>query len=241
MLREVELSLARIHHLSFSRGPLGFLEVTWLLPASKMDPGAVGISRAHGCSCGTCVLGAPPASLDDSASSLPLSLTLCPTRAAARQVLHAQELRSLLSTSDPFGPWSLQGEFPLFPTLAGLTLDKVAVVGTVVEAARGLGIPHTDPDGRERFGGHSLRVGGAQSLSRAGIESRDIALLARWGSSTVLEYIQDAPLGRSHLVAGRAVREWGGGAPVVTNFQHGASPISACPPLLPPPVPPPFL
>ena len=34
MLREIELSLARIHHLSFSRGPLGFLEVTWLLPAS---------------------------------------------------------------------------------------------------------------------------------------------------------------------------------------------------------------
>ena len=193
MLREIELSLARLHHLSFSRGPQGLLEVTWLLPSSKMDPGAVGISRAHGCSCGDCVLGVTPASWDDLSSSLPLCRSLCPTRAAARQVLHAQELRSHLATSDPFGPWSRHGEFPLLPTLSGLTLEKVAVVGTVVEAARGLGIPHTDPDGRERFGGHSLRVGGAQSLSRAGIESHDIALLARWGSSTVLDYIQDAP------------------------------------------------
>ena len=98
MLREIELSLARIHHLSFSRGPLGFLEVTWLLPASKMDPGAVGISRSHGCSCGTCIFGIPPASLDDFSSSLPLSQSLCPTRAAART----------------------------FPTLAGRTLDKEA-------------------------------------------------------------------------------------------------------------------
>ena len=97
-----------------------------------MDPGAVGISRAHGCSCGDCVFGVTPTSLDDSSSSLPLCRSLCPTRAAARQVLHAQELRSHLATSDPFGPWSRHGEFPLFPTLAGLTLEKVAVVGSVV-------------------------------------------------------------------------------------------------------------
>ena len=30
----------------------GLLEVSWLLPASKVDPGAVDISRAHGCSWG---------------------------------------------------------------------------------------------------------------------------------------------------------------------------------------------
>ena len=40
-------------------------------------------------------------------------------------------------------------------------------------------------------------------------------------------------------MAGRAVRQWEGGAPVDTNFQHGASPISACPPLPPSPVLPP--
>ena len=55
------------------------------------------------------------------------------------------------------------------------------------------------------YGGHSMRIGGAQGLSRAGIETFVIALLARWGSSAVYGYIREAPLALAYKVAGQAV------------------------------------
>ena len=46
-----------------------------------------------------------------------------------------------------------------------------------------------------------MRVTGAQGLSRAGLPEHTVALLARWGSSTVLLYIRKAPLTSTHLLA----------------------------------------
>ena len=70
---------------------------------------------------------------------------------------------------------------------------KNAVVRTIQEAAKGLGLPALDPDGSEQLGGHAMRIGGAQSLSEAGFDTWAIALLARLGSSAVLGYVRNAP------------------------------------------------
>ena len=76
---------------------------------------------------------------------------------------------------------------------------------TVVAAVAGLGLPTVDADGAELYTGHRLRIGGAQGLSRAGIEAITTALLAWWGSAVVVGYIRDAPLSRTGLIAGQAV------------------------------------
>ena len=54
----------------------------------------------------------------------------------------------------------------------------------------------TDDAGRtmEKFGGHCLRVAGAQFLAAAGIQLSLIQLLGRWSSSAVERYVQSAPL-----------------------------------------------
>ncbi len=57
-----------------------------------------------------------------------------------------------------------------------------------------LGEPLTDQLGRNRYGGHTLRVSGARRLARLAIPTASIMLLARWASLTILRYIQDAPL-----------------------------------------------
>ena len=46
---ELELSCARASHLLVC---VVTCTVTWLLPASKTDPEAVGVERTHGCCCG---------------------------------------------------------------------------------------------------------------------------------------------------------------------------------------------
>ena len=56
----------------------------------------------------------------------------------------------------------------------------------------------------EGMTGHSLRVGGAQSLAVAGLDTWAIQLVGRWGSEAVLGYVRDAPLAMSHTWPTRA-------------------------------------
>ena len=107
-------------------------------------------------------------------------------------------------------PQSIKGDtfdlsLPLFPTAAGVAAEKTAVADTITEAARHLGCPLVSVDGAARITGHSLRVTGAQGLTRAGLDAWAVQLLGRWGSSTVLQYIQDVPLERSASWAQMAV------------------------------------
>ena len=62
-----------------------------------------------------------------------------------------------------------------------------------------------DRNGKEaqRFGEHVMRVAGAQSFARRGIELFMIQSYARWGSSAILRYVQDAPLSSQARVAGK--------------------------------------
>jgi len=157
--------------------------VKWHLPASKTDAEARGVARAHGCCCSA----ASPAS--------------CPFHAVESQL---SRLRRLFP-----GRWSADGpaaDLPLFPAADGTVVTKEAMVQTIVEAARRLGVPLSSPDASARVSGHSLRVSGAQGLARAGVDSWAIQLLGRWGSSAVLGYIREVPLELSASWATRAAR-----------------------------------
>ena len=57
-----------------------------------------------------------------------------------------------------------------------------------------LSLPTKSSNGQRRWGGHALRVTGAQHLAGLGVELVVIALLARWASAIVLRYAAEAPL-----------------------------------------------
>ena len=77
----------------------------------------------------------------------------------------------------------------------GLAATKESVVYTVETAVGLLGLPVTSPSGTRLYGGHSLRVAGAVHLSQY-LEILLIQVLGRWGSTTVLRYVLEAPLQR---------------------------------------------
>ena len=111
------------------------------------------------------------------------------------------------------------------------------MAGTIDAAATGLGLPIAHPDGQRLYGGHSMRVGGAQALSRSGCDSWTIALLARWGSAAVFGYIRDAPLSASTSVARQAVQRWAPPGLVDTPGPPRSTPLTSYGPqrLAPPP------
>jgi len=89
---------------------------------------------------------------------------------------------------------SLPATLPLFPSDSGAVVSKAAMVGTI-EALAGLcGEAAVDQAGRRRFGGHSLRVTGAQHLAGVGIPLTTILLLGRWASDAICRYVAEAPL-----------------------------------------------
>ncbi len=161
-------------------------------------PQALGVSRTHGCCCaGDARVGCP----------------LCAIKAQ----------HGLLRQRFPHS-WSegkFVQDFPLFPTVAGDVPEKHAVAETIAFAATLLKCPLVSPDGAAKITGHSLRVTGAQGLARAGLDAWAIQLLGRWGSSTVLSYIQEVPLENSSSWARRAVS-----APTVKELIGAGS--SAC-------------
>ena len=71
---------------------------------------------------------------------------------------------------------------------------KSAMVGTIEAVAALCNEPVLDAAGRRRYGGHSLRVIGAQFLASAGIPLLTIQLLGRWASDAICRYVAEAPL-----------------------------------------------
>eukprot|EP00971_Amphidinium_carterae_P049012 965625-Amphidinium_carterae.1 len=59
---------------------------------------------------------------------------------------------------------------PLFPDAAGKPVEREKLVDVIEEVARSLNLPLARADGLPRFTGHSLRVTGAQLLSKLGLE-----------------------------------------------------------------------
>lgn len=172
LLREVELSTLRARLVEVCTGIDGQPKIFITLPASKTDQTAHGAARGHRCRC----------------SSL-ASRVVCPVHSALDQLafLHRQFPSRW---SDGVPDWDL----PFFPDLRGRTCEKPAVVGTLVRAAVALEVPLADVGGTTRVSGHSLRVGGAQGLTRLGFPLWSIQLLGRWGSDTVKQYVGGAAL-----------------------------------------------
>ena len=183
LTREIELSTTRAAHLTFDKNEDNEPIVRWTLPASKTDQQALGKAVVHGCACG------------------PHSRCGCPFHAGQAQL---ERLRRLFPEKFEQGVPSM--DLALFPTIKGHTVEKEAMVATIVKGAEKLGIPLVSADGSARVSGHSLRVTGAQGLARIGVDTWAIQLLGRWGSATVLEYIKEVPLELSASWARRAAK-----------------------------------
>ena len=104
LLREIELAAAKVEHVKLSEDGLS---VDWLLPTSKTDPRAVGVTRSWDCCC--YVESFRPA---------------CPVCALKRQLDRASCAASRFSVA--------VGSFPLFFTLAGGECGKAAAVATLL-------------------------------------------------------------------------------------------------------------
>ena len=85
-------------------------------------------------------------------------------------------------------------ELPVFPDTGGGHPSKEAVVRTLEAIAEAAGEPQFSGSGARRFGGHSLRIIGAQRLAAMGIPIVIIMRLGRWAGNAVLGYVRDAPL-----------------------------------------------
>lgn len=202
LLREVELSFARRRHLTLDTHAH---TVTLELPVSKTDACAIGCSRTWGC---VCLRDQPGV---DTAMA-------CPYHAACR---HIEALRGMSNGGAGIGQ-DVGENAALFPTSAGATVTKDAVVRTIEALGDRLGEPRFEHDGTRRFGGHSLRVSGARWLASKGLPAEKISSLARWESQIVLRYIGDAALSDLTAHCVRLTQRRGAALPEVTevNFDQ---------------------
>ena len=166
LLREIEVAYARLSHLRVDpKARRAHLH----LPVSKTDVMAVGCTRVWGC---TCLEAEPSAD--------------CAYHVAHKhlQLVHA---RLGITVGDP-----LCETLPLFPSCDGETVTKAAVVATIEQIAVRCGEALVDASGNRRFGGHSLRVSGAQWLGRLGFEVELVKTFGRWSSNSVMRYLGEA-------------------------------------------------
>lgn len=165
MLREIEMAAARAAHLRVDSH-----ETFILIPTYKTDTFGKLTDKILKC---TCRIQAHP---------------MCPFHAASR---HLSRLGVSRGSADPH-------HFPLFPQRDGSTPTKATMVQVIREviSATGQSLERPDANGRplQRFGGHSLRVAGAQLLAASGIPLQLIQLLGRWTSLAIQRYTQDAAL-----------------------------------------------
>ena len=168
LCRGIELQCARTEHVSITVCPP---QVSWLLPASKTDTAAAGVTRVHGCCCHG----------GDGA--------LCPVH-IMMQVMNSLPDRG--AAPGPLFPIT-SGEAPSSAAIAEAIRSAASACGEQLTAPR--------PDGgiRQRFGEHALRVSGAQFFTRWRLALYEIQLLGRWGSSAFERYVQEAPLCRLAL------------------------------------------
>ena len=161
---ELELAVARNITIDVARRV-----ASWLLPADKTDPKALGKTRSW-----SCVLPAQ-------------SGVACPHCALVKQL-------ALLHQYFGCADGSLPTDLPLFPNRLGKVVGRSSVVRSLECVASLLNLPLTNHVGQRRFGEHSLRVTGAQELARRGVPPLTIQCLARWESDIVMRYVAEAPL-----------------------------------------------
>ena len=165
MMRELEMSSARDSYLWLDGN-----EVTMMIPLHKTSIQSSLTTRTLTCAC-----------------SVRLS-PMCPWHAAERHLVR-------LSQHPAKKPGTF---FPLFPGEDGEVVTKYKTNAHLRAAltTAGISTTMTDANGHshELYGGHSLRVSGAQFLAAAGVELSLIQLLGRWSSTAVERYTQEAAL-----------------------------------------------
>ena len=115
-------------------------------------------------------------------------LSLCPWHAGERHQLRLAAREDYRSGQ----------HYPLCPSTRGDTPAKKEVIACIRATLEKAGVQtiRNDTDGcqHQRFGGHAMRVSGAQFLAAAGVSTGLIQLLGRWTSTAVERYIQQAGL-----------------------------------------------
>ena len=162
-------------------------EVTLWLPVSKTDPQGRGAARTHGCCC--------------LARSELAGEKICPYHTLKR---HLRRRCEALQLSDRASPAARMA--PLFPTTTGGIFSKegwVLALNAMYLAAETPGEKETRAE--LELTGHAARRGGAQFLAARGLPLFIIQLYGRWGSDTVLAYIEEAPLAQAGSLAARAL------------------------------------
>jgi hypothetical protein len=181
MLREIELAYARLAHLRVDKvKKRAVLE----LPVSKTDPTAVGCMRVWGCVCD------------------PGGLSKDCVYHAAEDHLRRVHLALGIAVGDP-----LALSLPLFPDSRGNTVTKAAVTACIERLATLVGEPLEGSLGQRRFGGHSLRVSGAQWLGHLGFSVEQVRTFGRWASDTVIRYLGEAHVSDLARARRRFIRE----------------------------------
>jgi hypothetical protein len=167
LLREVELAGVTVDNVLLCER---LKEVTLKLTSSKSDSMALGTTRTWGCICGV--------------PTLPCPFHLCQFLCARAQT-DAREQG--LSEAAARG-------ITLFASANGTVPLKAKFVDTFEAIAAQLGLSIWTSEGTRAYGGHSLRVTGAQALAAHGIEITKIRILARHSGEAILRYVAEAPL-----------------------------------------------
>ena len=151
--------------------------VSLTLPASKTDPEAKGVQRAHTCTCG----------------SLRNTAEVDEVRCAACTVLRQRAtVRALFP--------NCSSDWPLFPTSTGQFVSKALMVQTIITAASILELPSHTLLNTDKWGGHSLRRGGVQYTCSEGVDLSKIAAIARSTSNYILAYVDNSLLKQTNTV-----------------------------------------
>ncbi|CAE7533633.1 unnamed protein product [Symbiodinium sp. CCMP2592] len=140
-------------------------QVCLTLSASKNDTVGSMVQRRHSCYCGT------------------IPETICPYHAALRIADQCS------SDSEAFIFAADTGE----PMTKAQTIEAIHAVLTAADVPLTRAGAPLEPE-VNRFGGHCLRVSGAQHLCRMRIPVSTIMLLGRWGSRAIERYVQDTEL-----------------------------------------------
>ena len=201
MLREIEVSAARDSHLTI-QGEV----VQLMVPVHKTNTMGSLTTRVLQCACGV------------------REHPLCPWHTAERHLIR-------LSSHSSRRPG---GYLPLFPQSSGASITKHLLVQAVRRVLSSGGIETTlkDDSGREidKFGGHCLRVAGAQFLAAAGVQLPLIQLLGRWSSSAVERYVQNAPLSIVPQIPTEILRaQEDESAPLSSSFRSAVGPAPSTP------------
>ena len=176
MLREIEQAAAKGRDLVTTQ-----TTVTLTIPIHKTSQGGQVELTRRNLSC-ACTAAVHP---------------LCPVHAADR---HLRRLRLT-------GAGYLDG--PLFPSSSAAVRSRAEAIQALTQTLQAAGLPteFADADGtlRPLYGGHALRVTGAQFLAGNGVPVPVVQLLGRWSSKAVERYTQGAPLALAPQVASIAL------------------------------------